>query len=302
MERTAAIAVRQFGNATWLKDQSRDQWGWSWLETLLGDMRFGARLIRAHPGLTVIAVLTLALGIGANVAVFSLVDAVVLHPLPYPEPDRLFMLWTVEAKSLRAHHSSYGDFEDWRRQSRVFEGMAAYHGIGFNVSGLPDAEHVFGIAATPELLGVLGVQPALGRLIAPADGPRVAVITHRLWVERYGSHRAVIGKSICLDGHDYAVLAVLPASFHFQPRLEREPDVFVPMEAVPGRSSWFLRVVGRLRRGADARQAQAEMDSIGQRIAAAHPECWSARSSASRTSISSAASCCFATRRGAGTG
>ncbi len=243
-----------------------------WLDAGLADLRFALRLMRANRGFTAIAVLTLALGIGANSAICSLIDAVVLHPLSYPEPDRLFMLWTVEGKSGRGHHSSYPDFDEWRRQSRTFQRLAAFHGAGFNVSGAPGAEHVFGIECTPGLLEVLGVRPEAGRTISSTDGPRVAVITQRLAAARFGGEQAAIGRLLRLDGEEHTILGVIPRGFHFQPRLQSEPDVFVPMEAVPYRTSWFLRVVGRLRPGVMAAQAQAEMDAIGRRIVEANPE------------------------------
>jgi putative ABC transport system permease protein len=271
-EEARLAARRQFGNATLLNDQSRDVWGWRWLDTLAQDVRFAARLMGRNRAFTAIAVVTLALGIGANTAVFSLLDAVLLRPLPYPQPDRLYLLWTVEGRTQRGHHSSYPDFREWQQQAHSFEGMAAFHGASFNVTGPPDAERVFGIACTPGLIEVLGILPALGRSMSASDGRRVAVITHRLWVERFGADRAAIGKPIRLDGEDHVVLGVLPGGFHFQPRLNSEPDVIVPMEPVPFRTSWFLRVVARLREGVPPQRAQAEMSGIAARIVHAHPE------------------------------
>ncbi len=242
------------------------------IDTFFQDVRFGLRLMRRNRAFTAIAVLTLALGIGATSAVFSLLDAVLLHPLPYPHSERLYMLWTVEGKSQRGHHSSYPDFRDWQQQARSFEGMAAFNGESYNLTGGTNAERVFGIACTPGLLEVLGIRPALGRSMSSADGRRVAVITHRLWVDRFGSDPAILGKTIRLDAEEFVVLGVLPRGFHFQPRLSTEPDVIVPMEPVPMRTSWFLRVVGRVREGVTRERAQAEMDGIAARIVQANPQ------------------------------
>jgi hypothetical protein len=165
-EEARRTARRQFGNPTWLKDESRDQWGWRWLETTAQDVWLALRLMRANRLFTAMAVVTLALGIGANSAVFSLLDAVILHPLPYPRPNQLYLLWTVEGRTQRGHNSSHPDFRDWQEQARSFEGMAAFHGASFNVTGAPDAERIFGIAGTPGLIEVLGIRPALGRSIA----------------------------------------------------------------------------------------------------------------------------------------
>ena len=271
-EEADAAARRQFGNALSLRDQSRDQWGWAWLETLVGDIRYGARIMWQQRAVTAVAVLTLSLGIGATTAVFSLIDAVVLHPLPYPQPDRLAMLWTVEGASQRSHHVSYPDFDEWRTQSRSFEGMAAFHGAGFNVTGRGAAERISGIAATPDLLTVLGIHPAFGRSLAPTDDLQTAVISNRLWMTRYAGDPKALGEMVRLDGQDYRIVGVLPATFHFQPRLDQEPDVLVPMKPVATREAFFLRVIGRLRPGVSLEAARTEMRHVGEAIVRAHPE------------------------------
>ena len=241
-----------------------------WFASLSQDVRFALRLMRRNLGFSAIAIITLALGIGANTAVYSLLDAVLLHPLPYPEPDRLFMLWTVEGKSQRGHNTSYPDFDEWRK-ARSFEAMGAFHGASYNMTGGPEAERVSAIACTPGLLEALGIQPALGRSIADRDDRHVAVITHALWLRRFGGEPSVAGKTLRLDGASYTVVGVLPRGFHFEPRMNREPDLFVPLEPVRSRTSWFLRVIGRVRSGVSPAQAQAEMNGIAARIVQANP-------------------------------
>jgi len=235
----------------------------SWLQ----DVRFALRLMRRNRTLAAVAVLTLALGIGANTAVFSLFDAVVLHPLPYPEPDRLVMLWTVEGRSQRAIKTSYPDFEDWRAHARSFAAMAAYRGTSFTVAGAPRAEAVAGVAATPRLFEAFGVAPAIGRTFQPADGPAVAVISHALWVRRFAADPAAVGQTMRLDERYCRVLGVLPRDFHFLPRGNAEPDVFVPIERSSYRSSYFVSVLARLRPGVTRERAQAEMNAVAAQMA-----------------------------------
>ncbi len=261
-------ARRRFGNAALIKESSREAWGWRWLDALSQDVRFALRTLRKYPAFAVVAVLTLGLGIGANTLVFSLLEAVVLRPLPYREPDRLAMLWTVEAKSQRGMNSSYPDFRDWREQSRLFEGMAAFHDGSFNLTGDPEPEHVSALHITAGLIPLLGIQPILGRAPAKEDDRRVALLGHALWMRRFGGSRDVLGKPILLDGEAHTVVGVLPAGFHFPPvRFGSEPELFVPMTPNIDRASCFLRVAGRLRPGVSLLQAQAETSAIEARVA-----------------------------------
>ncbi len=263
-------ARRRFGNAALLKESSREAWGWRWLDSLAQDVRFALRTLRKYPAFAVVAVLTLGLGIGANTLVFSLLEAVVLRPLPYQEPDRLVMLWTVEAKSQRGMNTSYPDFRDWREQNRLFEGMAAFHGRSYNLTGDPEPERVNALHITGGLIPLLGVQPVLGREPANEDDGRVALLGHGLWMRRFGGSRDVLGKPILLDGEAHTVVGVLPAGFHFPPvRFGSEPELFVPMTPNRDRTTWFLRVVGRLKPGVSLSQAQAEMSAIAARMAPA---------------------------------
>ena len=154
-------------------------WRRHWLDGLAQDLRFALRMMRKNPAFTLVAVLTLGLGIGANTAIFSLLEVVLLRPLPYPEPERLFMLWTVEAKSQSGMNSSYPDYRDWREQNHVFERLAAFHGTHYNLTGPPEPERVDALRVAPGLFELLRVQPVLGRTLSPEDDRRVVCsVTH----------------------------------------------------------------------------------------------------------------------------
>jgi putative ABC transport system permease protein len=265
-------ARRQFGNATLLKEESRALWGWRFCDVLAQDLRFAARLIRRNPGFSAIAILTLGLAIGGNTLVFSLVDAAVLRPLPYAEPDRLMMLWTVESESQRAMNSSYPDYRDWRDQTHVFESMAAFAQSSFNLTGTAEPQRVDALASTPGLFELLGIRPAVGRSFTTGED-HVALLSHGLWIRSFGGDAGVVGRPVSLDGHRYTILGVLPSGFHFPPRrFGGDPDVFVPLVPHLDRTVHELQVIGRLRSAATVQQAQTEMNAIAARLARSFPE------------------------------
>jgi putative ABC transport system permease protein len=244
------------------------------MSTLIQDLKFGLRMLAKNPGFTAVAVLTLTLGIGGNVAVFSLLDAVLLRPLPYSHPDRLYMFFPVEKSSGRSMvASSYPDFQDWREQSRAFEAMAAYRHEFFNLTGTSDPERLDGLYSTPGLFALLGIPPFLGREFSPTDDPHVVLLTYELWRRRFGCDAGIIGKPIHLEGVAYTVLGVLPPHFAFPPeRWEGTPEVFVPVIPNPERGSYWLRVIGRLAPGITEQQARTEMSGISSRLAHAYPD------------------------------
>jgi putative ABC transport system permease protein len=265
-------ARRQFGNTTLLLEDSREVWGWRWLDTLVSDLPFALRLLRHNPGFSTVAILTLGLAIGGNTLVFSLVNAVVLRPLPYSEPDRLVYLWTVEASSQRGMNTSYPDFRDWQEQSHTFEAMSAFAQGSSNLSGAGEPERIDSLRFTPGLLELLGIRPALGRTFGRDDDTHVVLLGSALWRRHFGADPAVIGRSIHLDGVAYTVLGICPPGFHFPPnRFSGDPEVFLPLLPNPDRTAWFLRVIGRLRPGATIQQARAEIDAIGKRLAESYP-------------------------------
>ena len=276
-EEARRAARRQFGNETRLRESSRETWGFASMETLLQDVRFGARVLAKHRGFTAVAVVTLALGIGANTAIFSVVNELLLRPLPFRDAGRLVMLWEVSPAGRRQNSTSRANFRAWREQGASFEGMAAFSDQRLNLSGAGDPEEVSVQLATPELFRVLDVKPALGRALAEEDAgpdaPDVAVLSHGLWQRRFGGDPAVVGRSITLNGTPRTVVGVLPAGFqwHIKQRSStgRPAEIWVPLamptEGVAARGR-FLSVVARMKPGVTVEQAAAEMKTIAARL------------------------------------
>jgi putative ABC transport system permease protein len=249
------------------------------LASLAGDFRYSLRLLARNPGFASVAVLTLALGIGANSAVFSLVDAVLLRPLAYPEPERLVWLWESNpAQNLPVVAASPANFADWREQSRSFEILAAWRDVNLTLTGVEIPERVAGARVFPELLAVLGARPALGRGFARGEGgptgERVAMVTHGLWQRRFGGDANLVGRVIQLDGVGHVVIGILGPEFRF-PRGRIE--ILAPWTPSPadmaerGAKFRYLRVLARLKPGVSAGQAQVEMNAIARRLEDAYP-------------------------------
>jgi putative ABC transport system permease protein len=266
-------ALLEIGGIEKRKEECRDTRRVKWIQDLAQDLHFGLRMLRKSPSFTAVAVLTLALGIGANTAIFSLLDAVLLRPLPYSQPDRLFQLFPTQAGySMVA--TSYPDFEDWKKQSRTFDAMAAYEQDDLNLTGTSNPERLRALLSTPGLFALLGTHLVLGREFGPDDGQHVALLSHGLWQRRFASDPGIIGKSIYLNDSAYTVMGVLPPRFYFPPveyEGELTAEIFVP--AVPNRDpAWnYLRVIGRLAPGVTEQQAQAEMNGIAARLAETYP-------------------------------
>ena len=248
------------------------------MRTLLRDVVYGLRVLSRKPGFTAVAVVTLALGIGANTAIFSLVSAVLLRPLKYREAERLVMVWeAVSAVGLSRDNPAAGNYADWKAQNKVFEGMAAIDQRTYDLAGDGEPEKLFAFAVTPDFFHVLGAEPALGRALLPEeDSPgaaRVAVISHGLWQRRFGSDPGVLGRDILLSGEKHTVVGVMPAGFQFE-----FPDValWVPIALAPeklaDRRYHYLEVVARLKPGVTVEQADADVKAITARIAAAYPD------------------------------
>jgi predicted permease len=272
---------REFGNTLLLRERSRDAWGFAWLETLLQDLRYSLRQLRRNPGFTVSAVLTLALGIGANTAIFTVVNAVLLEPLPYRSPRLLIYIsefWPHE-RPVRAVPTP--DFTNWQANNTVFEGLAAYGGYrrcSLTSSGEP--ELIEGINVSTHFFSVLGVGPFLGRTFLPKEaqpaGNRVVILGHAIWQQRFGSDTRVLGRSVMLDDQDYAVVGVLPASFRF-PDNRYDPQLFFP-DTDATAANWhspqyfaLQPVIGRLGSGVTQTQARAQLMTLIRRTAAQEP-------------------------------
>jgi predicted permease len=246
------------------------------MTTLIQDLRYGWRMLAKTPGFTAVALLALALGIGANTAIFSVVNGVLLRPLPYPEPARLMMIY--EAGKFGQNSVAYPDFLDWQRENRSFTGLAAFRGDDFNFTGSGQPEHLRGELVSASLLPVLGVNPLLGRNFLPQEDRQgaggVVMLTDGLWKRRFGGDPNILGKTLTLNAKSYAVIGILPSDFRFRGQAE----VYVPLaqwksvvlydrENHPG-----LRVVGRLKPGATMAAAQAEMTSIARALAQKYPK------------------------------
>ena len=257
-----------------------------YMDSVTNDLRYASRTLRRSPSFTAIAILTLALGIGANTAMFSVVNAVILRPLPYQDPDRLAMLWTNDPKrDIREEGTSYPTFLDWRSQSRAFADMAiCSRGNPVTLTGGNEPERVMGEAVSANLFPLLGVTPILGRTFSDDEEQqreRVVVVSYALWQRRFGASRDAIGKSVEVDGQTFQVIGVMPAGFYFPTKDVQlwQPATFVSMTLSPAvrnriwtnRFSDWWRVVGRLRPTATFDDAQAEMTTIGQRLALAYP-------------------------------
>ncbi len=240
------------------------------------DLRFAWRSLWKNPALTVIAVVALALGIGANTAIFSVVYGVLLKTLPFPEPERVIRLVDSNpSASLPRFSTAPPDFADWRAQNTVFSHLAANHRDNLNLTGDGEAERLLATRVSGDFFNVFGAKPLLGRPLLPSEdtpgGPKVAVLSERLWRRRFGADPGIVGKRLILNGESTLVAGVMPASFEIPQRTE----LWVPMQLViteDQRGGHFLGVTGRLKPGVSIERAQNEMTGIAARLAKAHPD------------------------------
>ena len=248
------------------------------METLLKDIRYAVRGLVKRPGFTVIALLTLALGIGANTAIFSVVNAVLLRPLPFRDPEQVVIVWEDASFAGFPHNTpAPANYIDWKNQNQSFSDMAASAEVSFNITGDGDPERVTAFAVTHNFFPLFGVQPLLGRSFLPEEdrpgGNKVIVLSYSLWQSRYGGDTHVLNRDIQLNGVKHTVVGVMPASFQF---LESEVRLWVPLaldqEDMANRGGHYLNVVARLKPGVALSQAQADMNGVMRRIATDHPE------------------------------
>jgi len=262
-----------------VKEDCRDARGVSLAETLAQDLRYGWRTLLKAPGFAAAALFTLALGIGASTAIFSLVYGILLRPLPFRDPSRLVVLNETTPKVGNVS-VSYPNFQDWRAQSRTFSEMAAVSSVNFNMTGIGQPEHVAGLAVSPDFLSMAGVQPVIGRRFTSeeekAGTAPVLLLSYTLWQTHFGAEQGVIGRVIHLDSGTYTIVGVLPPDFRWLEKC----DVMEPMgvwathngNATDRRQRGDLLVVGRLAANAGIEQARTEMKGIAARLASAYPE------------------------------
>lgn len=248
------------------------------METFLQDLRYGARMLARSPGFASIAMLSLALGIGANTAIFSVVNAILLRSLPFHEPDRLVMVWEdASFAGFPRNTPAPANYADWKSQNQVFEEMAALSERSFNLTGDGEPERIVAYAATANFFPLIGVAPALGRAFLPEDDTpeanKVVVLSYRLWQQRYGGEQSIIGRELLLSGEKYEVVGVMPAGFQF---LGSYIKAWVPMsftsQQLAQRGNHYLEVVARMKPGVRWEQANAEIQAIQQQIGRDHPD------------------------------
>ncbi len=268
------VALARFGRVENVKEECRDARGVRPVEEMWQDLRYGARKLRKSPGFSLVAVMTLALGIGANTAIFSVVNAVLLRPLPFEQPEQLVRVFGTNARrnSFSRPHS-YMNFSDLRAQNQSFEAMAAYTGATAALSGDDAPEQITGVISSGDIFRVLKAQPLMGRLLAPEDerpgGSAVAVISHGLWQRRFGGDPEIVGRLIKLDGREREIVGVTPADFSFE-FVTGAADFWMPIDPAAGpyqsRGSIFLEAIGRLKPGVPLEQASADLAAAASRL------------------------------------
>jgi putative ABC transport system permease protein len=249
------------------------------MQTLLQDLRYGARMLWKSPGFTLIAVITLALGVGANTAIFSVIDALMLRPLPFREPDKIFQVWESNVKlGYNEMDASYPNFADWRDQNQVFEQIAIYSGRTYNLAGAAEPERIQGAIVAPAFFPLLGVKPMLGRVLAPEeDHPNKVfsvVMSERLWRRRFNSDPQIIGRTISLGFESFTVVGVVP-NISDMAFLPNDTDIWIPISHGSGfdnRDGHGYQVMARLKQGVTREQAQADLDRIAGSLATQHPD------------------------------
>ena len=252
------------------------------METLLQDFRYGVRMLRKSPGFTLVAVITLALGIGANTAIFSVVNGVLLNPLPYPQPEQLVALYHKTVQFAEAS-IPYPDFLDWQRENRSFSALAAYRHEDFNLTGMGEPERLKTEMVSATFFPVLAVKPVVGRTFTESEdqlgGPPVALISEALWRRKFDSSRDVVGKSLDLNDTLYTIVGVVPASFHYRNvNFSEDRDVYVPLGQWNDplfrdrHTGMGMDAVGRLKPGVTIAQAKADMNAVASHLAQIYPE------------------------------
>lgn len=239
------------------------------------DLRYGLRMLLKHKGFTAVAALTLALGIGANTAIFSVVNAVLLHPLPYREADRLMVIWETSSRNQRSSVTA-PNYLDWRDQNRAFEQIAAAAGASFNLTGGGDPQRLPGARVSANYFDVLGTKPVAGRSLLLADdqhgADRVVLLSYGLWQRRFGADPHILGQAILLDGEPHVVVGVMPEAIRFQ---STSAQLWKPLALSPqdlaATGSHYLRVTGRLKPGVTREQAEAELKAIATQLEAKRP-------------------------------
>jgi predicted permease len=274
-------ALIRLGGMEQARIAHRERSGLPWLEMLVQDVSFSLRVLRKAPGFTLIAVLTLALGIGANTALFSIVQGVLLNPLPFPHAEELLVVHASKPNFLDGS-ISYLNFRDWQRENKSLAGIAISRGTGFTMTGLGDAEEIAAPAVSSDFFSILGVKPVMGRLFAPGEDEvgraPLVLIGEGFWRRKLGSRPDVLGRPLTLNGRDYTIVGVLPSSFHLRLNGFLDSDIYVPLgqfanPALNDRSAGLgFHGIARLKPGVTLAQAQDDLLRISERLEKEYPE------------------------------
>jgi putative ABC transport system permease protein len=276
-------ARRAFGNLTAVKETIHEMSNWTAVEQLGHDLRYGARLLRRSPAFSIVAVLTLALGIGANTAIFTVVNAVLLRPLPFPEPDRLVRVWESSPQGFDRNVVDPYNFLNWRERTHSFQQMAAIDGWTLSITGGGEPLAVHGMRASPEFFSILEVAPFMGRGFVPEEGipghDHSVILSYAFWRSHYGGDRGILGRKIVMNGEPSSVVGILPPDFRFP---GWKADLYVPLaldRAEARKGGRWLSTIARLKPGVSLAQAQQDMAAVAKQLSAERPDMdkdWSA--------------------------
>ena len=266
-------AKREFGNVTRIEERSREAWMWPLLESIWADAKFAVRQLRKSPGFAVTAMLTLALGIGANTAIFSLVNSYLIRPLPYRDPTRLVVIWEqLKVLGINRFRAPIANYLDYRRLNHVFEDVAGVQDAHPVLTNAGPPEQLLALSVTANLFPLMGIRSALGRTFVDEENQpgheREVLLSDAVWRRNFGGDPAILNRNITLDGARYQVVGVLPANLRFTVGDVRLPDVWIPLPLTPdpNRDSDRLELIGRLKGNVSLQQAQANMDSVAAQL------------------------------------
>lgn len=280
MDEARSAAMRDFGGLQQSKESCRDARGISFIENLWQDVRYGLRLMQKAPGFTAVVVATFALGIAANASIFSVVNGVLLKPLPFPQPEQLVTLHQSKP-NFETGAIPYPNFRDLQKENRTFAAMAVTRSYGFTLTGSGEPERVSAQMVSADFFPMLGIEPVLGRTFSPGEDERgaapVVLVSADFWQRKLGSAQNVLGRGINLDDRNYTIVGVIPADFNLRVNIFRQSDVYVPIgqwdsPALQNRAAALgLHGIGRLKPGVTLEQAQADLDRVMRNLAAAYP-------------------------------
>src|ERR1700733_13642298 len=262
-------AQRDFGNTMLVRETTRDMWRWASVERLWQDARYGLRMIRRNPGFSAVAILTLALGIGANTAIFSVVDAVLLRPLPYPHSEQIVSVFDVQPGTGNTP-ASYPEFADWRDKSQIFQTLAAEANSSVTLTGMSMPERLPAIRVSANYLDLFGAKMIVGRNFRsdeePSTAPRVAIISSAFWKSHLGGDAAIENRKLVLNDSVYTIVGVLSADF----QTANPADILIPLRfpdaTIKDRGFHFLNLYGRLRAGLNVVEAQKQLAPLAAQV------------------------------------